>query len=296
MVAGIDAMPEQIPILSDLDRAAVAEVRRVWADIDAEIRASVLSQAIELSIEDVSVDFTALGQVGLDDPDPEIRRLAVEAVWESEESLLGERLLSMLAAEADMGVRIALAASLKSFVLLHEFDQIDKRLGDSIVTALISIARDATEPPELRAAAIESLGARSLPEVTRLIEGAYDDEDARMQLAAIRAMGSSADERWVEYLTERMQSADPDFREEAAIAAGAIASEDTIEGLAGLLQDEVPEVVIAAIGSLGEIGGDEALHLLEEMRPDAPPEFEEALASALGAIQELSFNTGGGSR
>ena len=295
-MAGIEATPEQIPVLSDLERGAALEVSRVWPEIDPEIRASLLSQAIELSIDDVSVDFTGLGQVGLDDPDPEVRRLAVEALWESEDSLIGERLLRMLQTEPDVEVRIALAAALRPFVLLREFDQLEPRLGDGIVAALIAIAHSQTEPPELRAVSIESLGTRSLPEIVRLIENAYDDDDSRMQLAAIRAMGTSADERWVEYLTERMQSADPDFREEAAIAAGSIASEDAVEGLVDLLQDEVPEVVIAAIGALGEIGGEEALRLLEEMRRDAPEEFQEALTAALEAIRELSFTTGGGSR
>lgn len=288
-------MPEQIPVLSDLDRAAASEVRRVWPEIDPEIRASLLAQAIELSLDDVTVDFTALGLVGLDDPDAEVRQLAAEALWESEDRLVGERLLAQFRTETDMEVRIALAVSFRPFVLKREFDHLEPRMGDEIVSALIAVAQSRTEPPQLRAVAIESLGPRSLPEVARLIEDAYDDDDSRMQLAAIRAMGTSADERWVEYLAERMQSADPDFREGAAIAAGNIASEDAVEGLIELLQDEVPEVVIAAITALGEIGGDEALRLLEEMRRDAPEEFDEALAAAVAAIRELSFTSGGGS-
>lgn len=296
LVAGIEATPEQIPALSDLERAAALEVSRVWPDIDPEIRASLLSQAIELSIDDVTVDFTALGQVGLADPDPEVRRLAVEALWESEDSLVGERILGMLRTEPDMNVRIALAASLRPFVLLREFDQIDPRHGEVMIAELTAIARSQTEPPELRAVAIESLGARSLPDIARLIEAAYDDDDSRIQIAAIRAMGTSADERWVEYLTERMRSADPDFREEAAIAAGSISSEDAVEGLVELLDDEVPEVVLAAIGALGDIGGEEALRLLEEMSRDAPEEFAEAIAASLEVIRELSFTSGGGSR
>ncbi len=296
LVAGIEATPEQIPVLSDLDRYAAVEVRRLWPEIDPEIRASLLAQAIELSVDDVSVDFTALGVVGLDDSDAEVRQLAVETLWESEDSIVGQRLLTLLQAETDIEVRIALAASLRPFVLLREFEQLDPALGDAIVSALAGIARAETEPSELRAVALESLGARSLADVTRLIEDAYDNDDPRMQLAAVRAMGVSADERWLEYLAERMQSADPAFREEAAVAAGNIASEDAVEGLVDLLQDEVPEVVIAAIGALGEIGGEEALRLLEEMSRDAPGEFVEALTSALEAIRELSFTTGGGSR
>jgi hypothetical protein len=289
---GIELTPPQLLALSDLDRDEAAELRRLWPAIDAEIRATLLAGATELTIDDVALHFEELGKVALNDADSAVRALAVGLLWESEDPAVGGVFLSMLDADPDIEVRIAAAAGLRPFVLLREFEQIESDKGNRIVEGLLAVAADESEPPELRAVAVESLGPRSVEEVAGVIREAYDHDDPRMQLAAIRAMGSSTDERWLDYVIDRMESPDPDFRIEAAIAAGAIGSEDALDGLALLLEDDEDEVIAAAIEAMGEIGGQEAKRMLEELAEVAPEELQEAILAALEEVNEFAQGMG----
>jgi HEAT repeat protein len=102
-----------------------------------------------------------------------------------------------------------------------------------------------------------------------------------MRISAVRAMGNSALERWVEYLSDQLNSGDEEFRLEAAVAAGGLGSEDLVPPLGELLADEDFDVVFAAIESLGEIGGEASLELLREYRQSAPPELTEVVDIAI---------------
>jgi HEAT repeat protein len=274
--------------LSDLDKSDAAQLQAVWPEIPFEIRLDLLTRATELAEDNVELDFTQLLLVGLHDESAEVRQQAAKGLYEAPLRPVAARLLQVLRDDRDPDVRAAAATSLRQFVLLREFGQFEVTLGDDVVAGLREVFDDDEAQPPLRAAALESLGARSLPWVANLIAESYNDDERAIRLAAVRAMGDSADDRWLDYLFEQLHSDDPEFRYAAVLSCGLIAAEDSVEPLTALLNDEDSEVVLATIAALGEVGGDGALAVLRDYAETAPPEHAEVVAEAIQAAAEFA--------
>ena len=280
---GDDAGTAALVVFSQLDRSEAAEVRAAWKRIPVETRRVVLSRTTALADDNVDLDFGELARIALKDPDPEVRVLAIKALWESDDREVARELAAMLCGDPSDEVRTSAASGLRPFVYLRELAQFDERVGDDVVEALRQAATDERQPVELRALAVESLGPRGLPWVGDLIESAFYDEDRRLKLAAIRAMGGSADERWLEFALEQLASEDPEFRYEGAVACGEIGAEEAVEPLGDLLGDDDSDVVLATVQALGEIGGEDALRYLREFRKSVAPGMEEVVDEAIEA-------------
>jgi len=287
LISGHEPAATELAALSDLDRAEAGQVRQAWPAIPDGVRVAVLARAIALAEDNVDLAFAELGKIALDDTSPLVRAKAAEALWESAERPTAERLRKVLQEDADESVRQAAAASLRQFVVLRELDQFDQREGDAVVAALRSAVEDQTQATEVRAAALESLGARTLHWVEELIAEAYTADDRRMRIAAVHAMGNSADERWLDYLHEQFYSDDPEMRFEAVVAAGGVASEESVDSLIPLLDDDDSQVAIAAAEALGEIGVSRAVEVLKVFAERAPEGMEEAVAAAIETALEL---------
>jgi len=286
--AGEDAGTAGLAALSYLDRAEAAEVRAAWERIPVRMRRLVLSRTTALADDNVDLGFEELAKIALRDPDQGVRVLAVEALWESDDRNVARELVALLGRDPSDDVRTAAAAGLSPFVTYRELSRFDEKQGDEIVEALRAVAEDEGLPVALRAAAVESLGPRGLPSVGELIETAYYSDDRRLKLAAIRAMGSSADDRWLDFALEHFTSDDPEFRYEGAVACGEIGEDKAVEPLADLLGDDDSDVVLAAVHALGEIGGEEATRYLREFRRRAPEGMEEAVDEAIEAAGILA--------
>jgi HEAT repeat protein len=287
LAGGEEPAATELATLSDLDRAEAEQVRDAWPAVPERVRVAVLTRAIELAEDNVDLTFAELGKIALDDPSPLVRAKAAEALWESGDRRTAERLRRVLAEDADESVRQAAAASLRQFVVLRELDQFDQPEGDAVVAALRAAIEDPAEPVATRAVALESLGARLLPWVSALIADAYIGDDRRTRLAAVHAMGNSADERWLDYLHEQFYSDDPEMRFEAVVAAGGVASEESIDALMPLLDDDDSQVAIAAVEALGEIAVGRAVEALKAFAERAPEGMQEAVATAIETALEL---------
>ncbi|MCC6387174.1 MAG: HEAT repeat domain-containing protein [Dehalococcoidia bacterium] len=280
--------------LSDLSREDAESVAGACAHLPAAERESLLTRALELAEDNVDLDFSRFAAASLDDPEAPVRRAAVRILWESEDRATIARLADLVRADDDEAVRAASAATLAGAVVRAEFDALDRETSERVTNALRAAADDASEAVDVRAAAIESLGARSLPWVTTLINDAYYAEDDRLRIAAIRAMGASADERWVEYLADLAVSDDPEVRFEAAQSLGAIASDEGLEPLFALLDDEDLEVVTAALQAVGGIGGDDVVELLTRLQAEPPEGLEEEVDAALEMARFVTTEGRGG--
>jgi HEAT repeat protein len=280
LVAGNEPSAVELTALSDLERDEVDEVRSAWPGVPASFRADVLSRVAELAEDNVDLDFTRFARVGLSDSEAEVRRLAIAALWECRDPVVGARLGDILRGDDDAAVRAAAASALEPFVLEVELGHVRGDDADRFVGPLREVASDG-DSADLRARAIESLAPLSQPWVDSLITDAYYDDDRRLRLAAVRAMGGSARETWTEYLDEQARSDDPEFRFEAATALGTIASEEGLPALEDLLDDEDSEVVLAAVRALGEIGGEEATDILERFMVDAEDNLRDEARDAI---------------
>lgn len=281
---GRDLVDAEYNAFSDLRRTEVGEVRAGWDAIPVATRALLLERGLELADVNLELNFHALAQVGLDDPDPEVRERAVALLWESDDRDIGLRLSEMLRTDPGPGVRAAAAAGLLRFVEAYIVEKLDRRLGEKLIEA---IQHGLADPDiEVQAKALESAGPFPDPWAQERILEAFESDDSRLRVSAIRAMGASGLERWEEYLESEFTSGDEEMRFEAIVAAGSLGSPLLIEPLGELLFDEDPEVVLAVIEALGEIGGEEAVEMLSQFAPEAPEGFEEAVDNALSAATE----------
>lgn len=287
LASGRDPLATELALLSDLDAEDAERIRQRWTEVPARIRELMLTRSTELAEDNLDLQFDKLARIALDDPEPSVRRAAIECAWESSDRHIAARLAVLLREDEDEVVRGYSATALGAFVLQSELEAFDRKQGEQIIESLRAAATDPAETIDVRARAIESLGYCTRSWVDTLITDAYYHDDNRLHLAAIHAMGASAQEKWIDYLADEADSDNPENRYEVAVALGNISSEEGIETLANLLHDEDSEVQMAAIVALGEIGGEEAVRHLNEFIEQAPGDLQALAIAALDAANLL---------
>jgi HEAT repeat protein len=227
------------------------------------------------------VFFTAL-----DDEDAAVRSSAIGGLWEYEGRNLIAPLLRLLERDEEPEVRMEAALALGRFVLLFELGKLREQHFEQVERGLRRTLDDEVEVDEVRARALEALGALSCRWVSDAIEQAYEGESPRIKISALHAMGRSCESRWLPMLADELTNDDPETRYEAAAALGSIADRRAVSHLAPLLGDADPEVKGAAIAALGQIGGPQAKTLLRTLLKDPSPSVQE---SATAAMEEADF-------
>jgi HEAT repeat protein len=247
-----------------------------------------MSQLVGLAEDNIELNFDAVFLACLKDMDAQVRQQAIRGLWEYEGSDLIAPLLRLLGEDEDGAVRAQAALALGRFVLLWEEGRLRSRYFEAVEGALRRILADDKEPEEVRARALEAIGAcSSRGWVRQAIQEFYERGVQRLRVSSIHAMGRSGDPRWLPLLFRELCNEDAEARYEAALACGAIGEEEAVSHLWPLLQDGDPEVRSAAIAALGQIGGGEAKSLLISLAADASPSVREALEEAL---REIDFS------
>ncbi|MBN2556106.1 MAG: HEAT repeat domain-containing protein [Anaerolineales bacterium] len=257
---------DHIQLLSDLDTTQAAVVALRWPSISKSRRSALLDHCGRLAEEDVHYLFEPLNRIALEDPFSAIRIQAIRNLWECEAPDLIPILLARLLHSEQDEERVAAAEALGQFVYLGEFDEIREASLAEMETALFH-AVEHDPSPEVRRQTLESLGYSSHPRVAGFISAFYKSEHEQDQIAALSAMGRSADPVWDEIVQAAIQHASPKIRLQAAHAAGELELDSAVDDLIELFDDIDAGIQAAAIWSLGQIGGDaarESLLILEE--------------------------------
>jgi HEAT repeat protein len=240
--------------LSGLHREDIEELTRQWVSLRDDRRREIVQTASEIVEEDVEADFDDLFKVGLGDKDSGVRLASIQGLWEYTGRDLIRRLITLLREDEDPGIRSASALALGRYIVLGEFDELPPEYVKKAEDALRQSHEEDPEV-EVRARALESLGASSQPYVTELITRSHESGNYRLRLSAIHAMGRNCDERWMPTLLQEMSDEEPEVRYEAVGAVGQVADDSAINAIAELIEDEDREVQLAAIEALGHIGG-----------------------------------------
>jgi HEAT repeat protein len=267
--------PEEIPAFED-----------AWRNVDAHRRRQVVRELVELAEDNVELNFDAVFRAGLSDSDAEVRRFGILGLWEYEGRDLIPMLVDLLLRDADETVRAEAALALGRYALKAEFDEIRASDAGIVDDALREAIADSEQATEVRARAVEAVGARSQPWVPPIIEDAYRSGHHRLRVGALHAMGRNCDSRWLSTLVEELRSDDAEMRYEAATACGSLGDEEAVPHLLPLLKDDDAEVQEAAVQALGQIGGQEAKRVLEDCLASPQGHVRDA---ALDALAELDF-------
>ncbi|MFG2289585.1 fumarate reductase/succinate dehydrogenase flavoprotein subunit [Streptomyces sp. NPDC048595] len=202
-----------------------------------------------LALAEDQPDLAALGPY-LADPDPAVRRAAVDALTESVPPGTGPALAAALA-DPDAAVRAAAGASLRELVevLVEE---------PGLRAPLAAAVRG--PDPLVRSSAVEVLRALRLGD-RPLFAAALADPDVDVRIQAVRALVS------VDAADELRRAAKDASREVRVAAAHALGTVGGAADLAALVHDEDVLVRAAALGALATTG--------------CPPPYEAPVVAAL---------------
>lgn len=283
-----DLPPSALQPLSDMTSAKAEEARLRWTDLPLDRRQAVIRLAGTLADEHIELNFDRLDLIGLQDPDPVVRRQAVANLWERQDPSLARRFLDLLQTDPDLGVRAEAARALGRFVLALEEDEGGGQDRLPLEETLLSAA--SADDEQLRLQAVESLGFSSRAEVPAVIQAAYDSAGDPARRSALVAMGRSGDRRWRDIVMAELRSPDPRSRREAAHAAGELALRLSVPELIELLEDVSLEVQSQAVWSLGQIGGKPAERAL--LRAQRSASDETARIAIQDSLEHITFLEG----
>lgn len=274
--------------LSDLARSQVMTFRVGWDALAPTRRLALIQAMVEQAEVNIHLNFHAALRACLDDGDPQIRRLAIEGLWEDEKVNLVRPLIGLLDNDPDPDVRAAAAISLGRYMLLGVLGEISREPAGQAETALYAAWTRFTEPVAVRRRALESLAYSDNSALHEMIHSAYYDESELMRQSAVFAMGRNADPRWARFVLAELHNHQPAMRFEAATAAGEMGLRAAVQPLIGRLDDPDSSVREAAATALGKIGGPAARRALLALLDGQ----DEALAQAAeDALDELAFDS-----
>ncbi len=279
--------PMYLHRFSDIPPYELKALKKVWLDVPIP-RRQTLMEALEEAIEtDTLLDYHDLGWFAMEDPDPQVRSLAIRLLWEDEDKNLARQFMQMLAHDEDTQVRSTAANALGFFVYQGEVEEIPEELLHAVEDELLQAATG-KDDPLVRRRALESLGFSSRPEVAPLIQAAYHTGDQDWVSSALFAMGRSADKAWDQAVLDMLDHPVADVRVEAVRAAGELQMDTAREPLLEMTaSEEDDDVRFAAVWALSQIGGEGVRSRLEEMLEDSEDDEEADLLE--DALENLSF-------
>ena len=274
--------PSDVSKLSDLNRGAAQALASAWSSLSEATRVDVVQEMNALAEDRLDINFGRALRVALDDASPEVRQLAIRALWEDDASDLAERLLGLLDADPAMGVRVEAARALARFADAAVETNASSPWADRLSSGLINAASNDAEPSIVQCAALEAVAVFSEKAgVERLILDAYDSGELEREIGAIHAMGRSGNERWLDAAMDALERDDPEVRFEAARACGRLLDQRALPQLRQVAEDEDAEVRHAAISAIAQIGGKEGRRLLLNLAEDASEADAEIIEDAL---------------
>ena len=258
-----------------------------WPEMGFERRRQIASQLLELAEEDPKLNFDDIFIACLRDPDEIVLVRAIEGLWECENHSLIDPFINMLREDRRESVRAAAALALGKFALLAELGKLRPDDGAKVEKVLVAVIDDQEEQLEVRRRAVEAIATLSLPNVTEIIQEAYQSDDDEMRVSAIYAMGRNSDPAWLPTLVKELSNPDNEMRFEAAGACGELGEEEAVPHLLRLIHDLDAQVQLCAIAALGKIGGKEAEAALRECLNHTE---EHICGAAEDTLEELGFS------
>lgn len=214
----------------------------------------------------------------LEDPDPQVRSEAVACLWNSSDPSWIDVLIEKVKGDSNLDVRTRAISALGHYIyekemagIEEDWDELEESISDRdverVVKFLLDIAQDDEASVDERRYAIESLAFLDDPELAKLIEWAYGQEEPRYRISALFAMGRTGDLRWADHVLSELHSANREVQYEAVRASGELGLHEATDDLIRLAHGRGVEkpLRLVAIYALGEAGDDRAYPILEEL-------------------------------
>jgi len=283
--------PDHLRALSEPSAEVLARCLELWPDLPPERRREVLAALQQLADDDATLDFHRIHLTALRDPDPATRMLAIKGLWEDERPEYMRVLAAQLRDDSSAAVRAELASALAGYVVGMEFGLMSDADAELLVATLRDVVEDIEEQDEVRGRALEALGASSEESTSELIGEMYELGNHRLRVAALRAMGRSASDGWLDLLVFHFDDEDAEVRAVAAESAGELLLDAAVGPLTMLATEDTDEdVQRAAISALGEIANEESERILTRLLEErSEPHVVEAARDALTQVHLMTM-------
>ncbi len=275
----------QLLQLADLESDQVGEFKSAWPSVPEVRRRQVVESLLELSEENLELDFTDVFVACLSDGDDEVREAATRGLSTSEDRTVIRPLVKLLMEDTSVPVRAAAAMALHNFATMAMDGKLITRDEDRIRVALLATIRREDEFLEVKRRAIETVAGLRPPGIVEIIEDAFDSGSLELKQSAIYAMGQTSSEEWLPIILEEMQHESPAIRFEAANSVGLLGDEGIVPELTEFLEDDDLEVRLAAVKALGVVGGPMAKRVLQACLDYDDESLEEAARAALERVE-----------
>lgn len=275
----------QLLQLADLESDQVGEFKSAWPSVPEVRRRQVVESLLELSEENLELDFTDVFVTCLSDGDDEVREAATRGLSTSEDRTVIRPLVKLLMEDTSVPVRAAAAVALNNFATMAMDGKLITRDEDRIRVALLDTIGREDEFLEVKRRAIETVAGLRPPGIVEIIEDAFDSGSLELKQSAIYAMGQTSSEEWLPIILEEMQHESPAIRFEAANSVGLLGDEGIVPELTELLEDDDLEVRLAAVKALGVVGGPMAKRVLQACLDYDDESLEEAARAALERVE-----------
>jgi HEAT repeat protein len=275
----------QLLQLSDLETDQFGEFKSVWPSVPEVRRRQVIESVLELSEENLELDFTDVFVACLNDVDDEVREAATRGLSTCEDRTVIRPLVALLKNDSSVEVRAAAAIALGHFASMAQDGKLITRDEDRIRVAIMATIEREDEFLEVKRRAIETVAGLRPPGIVEIIEDAFDSGSLELKQSAIYAMGQTSSEEWLPVVLEEMQHEAPAIRFEAANTVGLLGDEGIVPELTELLEDDDLEVRLAAVKALGIVGGPMAKRVLRACLDYDDESLEEAARAALEHVE-----------
>jgi HEAT repeat protein len=273
--------------LSNLGSKELEALKQAWPAIDTRRQRQIVQRLVALAEDNLELNFDGIFKHCLKDPDAEVRRQAIEGLWENEESSLVNPLIHLLEQDSSEKVQAAAATALGKFALLAEHGKLRTDHARRIGEALLAVTSATDRPIEVRRRALEAVAPLSWPEVKSAIMAAYKSQHSRLKVSSIYAMGRNCDPGWLPILLVELDNIDAEVRYEAAGACSELGDEAAVPALISLVDDPDIDVRMAAIQALGKVGGAKAKECLQRYSNDISEAIQETARQALEELMAI---------
>jgi HEAT repeat protein len=238
---------------------------------------------------DSLLSFDTLAKFALNDDEPNVRSQAISLLWESDDPAYLDILVEILDSDPSTLVQVSAAAGLGRFVLMGELDEIPPRLHKLAISSLRE-SQTGELSKDVQQEILKSLAYTGSTEINRQIEQAHADPDPTWKLAAVIAMGRTADERWESKILKEMDSNITAIQNEAVKAAGEIELETARIPLLDMLESGISdfELRLHVIWALARIGGEDVKESIQALLDEADDEEEIDVIEM--ALEHLEFS------
>ena len=271
--------------LSDISPDNLAEVQKIWAEVNLERRRALIEDLEELGDTNPLLSFEPIFRLALKDDDEQVRFYGIRAIEIFDTDDLIPHFLSVLKGEGSVDIRAVTASVLGKYVYRGELDKISKKQKKSIEDHLLDVLEE-DHPLEIQRRALEAISYSSREEVKDHILNAYKSELDEWVASALFAMGRSFDLQYSDLVFEKLQHTSPKVRLEAVRACGELALDDAVSIIIDLLQD-LPDIRAVSIWALSQIGGEDAGPAIHRLLDDEISSDEEELIQQ--ALERLDF-------